>query len=1080
MEVRLFGELEAVQAGVSVPVRGAKQRALLALLALQRGKPVSADRLIDHLWGDGEVANPANALQAQIGQLRRSLGSAVIVTSEAGYAVDIGPDDVDVVRFEQLVATGQRLVEEGEVAQASTALGEALALRRGEPLAEFAYAGFADVERAHLDELTLVAIEARAGADLALGRHGELVGELEGLCREHPLREPLWELLILALYRAGRQAEALGAYSDARDRLVEDLGIEPGRALRDLQARVLAQDPALILPGPARPRAATGPSATGNLRAQLSRLIGRDAELEQLREAGHAHRLVTLVGPGGAGKTRLAIEAAALLSEQHRDGAWLVELAGVAEPDGVATAVAVALGASASAVPGREPAGSTVELIVRHLTGRSLVVVVDNCEHVIAQAAALADTLVGSLPALRLISTSREPLGVPGEVLVAVDGLAPPAAVELFVERAQAVRPGFTPDDDARRVIEDICRRVDGLPLAIELAAARLRVLTLATVAQRLEDRFRLLTGGARTALPRQQSLRAVVDWSYDLLFDDERRLFNRLAVFSGSCELTAAEAVCADDQVPAAEILDVVSRLVDKSLVTAADAAGETRFTQLQTLWQYGRERLDESGELDTMRAHHAEYYRQMAEDAHEGLRGATAPLWRDRLTPEVGNLRAALDWFIATGNADAALSLTSGMAWLWWINADFAEGARWLADALATNAPCRKELAATAHGWHGYCVGMSSSPAAGAIECEQGVADLRASNDPDRLADALVLGATVLMRANEFERSLELLVEAHVLLQPAGHGWLLAAHDLIVAWNLASLGRLEDAESAARSSVKRFDAAGEVLLVVSPLNVLAGVAAAAGNLDAAAAAYEALLARCRATGQRLYVPFSLLALAGLRARQRDDALADRLYGEAIGCGFNPWLSADAMVGQAAVARRLGDLTRARALLDQAEDQYQAAELPAGQPVVLAGLAWWALAAGHPDDAAIFAAGAAQAASAAGERPVRGAALAQLADAAQAGSVSVDPATQLLADTAVAAVKAITNPTPPNINAFLALAQQRGSSPAYRSLTDEPDVAALAARLAPSPSASPQRHLRPPMKAGDHEANPRPAPQPP
>ena len=1054
VEVRLFGELEAMQAGVSVPVRGAKQRALLALLALQRGKPVSADRLIDHLWGDGESANPANALQAQIAQLRRSLGPAAIVTSEAGYALEIGPDDVDVVRFEQLVATGRRLVEEGELALASTALGDALALRRGEPLAEFAYAGFADVERAHLDELTLEAIEARAGADLELGLHGELVGDLGALCRENPLRERLWELLILALYRSGRQAEALRAYTEARERLVEELGIEPGRALRELQARVLAQDPTLTPAGPTRPRAATGPTATGNLRAQLSRLIGREGELEQLREAVHAHRLVTLVGPGGAGKTRLAMEAAAVLREEHRDGAWLVELAGVAEPEGVAPAVAVALGASASAVPGRPPAGSTVELIVRHLAGRSLLVVIDNCEHVIAQAAALADTLVGSLPALRLITTSREPLGVPGEVLVAVGGLAPPDAVELFAERARAVRPGFTADERSRQVIEDICHRLDGLPLALELAAARLRALTLATVAERLDDRFRLLTGGARTALPRQQSLRAVVDWSYDLLFDDERRLFNRLAVFSGGCELTAAEAICADDHVPAGEILDVISRLVDKSLVTAADAAGETRFTQPQTLWQYGRERLAESGEDNAIRAHHANYYRQMAEEAHEGLRGATAPRWRDRLTPEVGNLRAALDLFIATDDGDAALALASGMAWLWWINTDLAEGARWLADALGTNGPRRGELAATAHSWHGYCVGMSASPAAGAIECEQAVADLRASDDPDYLAETLVLCATVLVRAHEFERSLELLAEAHDLLQPAGHGWLLAAHDLILAWNLASLGRLEDAESAARSSVKRCDALGEVLLVVSPLNSLAGIAAARGDLAAASTAYETLLERCRATGQRLYVPFSLLALARLRARQGDDALADRLYDEAIECGFNPWLSADAMVGQAAVARRLGDLTRARALLDKADGHYRDADLPAGRPMVLAGLAWWAIAAGRPADATVF--------------------------AAQAASPSEDPATQMLADTAVAAVKAITDPTPPNINAFLAVAQQRASGPAYPSLTDEPDVAALVTRLALPQSASPQRHLRPPEQPGDHEANTRPAPQPP
>ena len=258
MEVRLFGELEALAGGVPVPVRGAKQRALLALLALQRGQPVSADRLIDVLWGDGQAANPANALQAQIGQLRRTLGAAAILTTEAGYALAAGPDQVDVVRFEQLVAKGQRLAADGELEPASAALGEALRLRRGEPLAEFTYAGFFDAERAHLDELTLVAIESRAGADLGLGRHGELAGELEALCREHPLRERLWELLILALYRSGRQAEALRAYTEIRDRLAGELGIDPGPALRELQARILAQDPSLAPAAPRQPGSGSG------------------------------------------------------------------------------------------------------------------------------------------------------------------------------------------------------------------------------------------------------------------------------------------------------------------------------------------------------------------------------------------------------------------------------------------------------------------------------------------------------------------------------------------------------------------------------------------------------------------------------------------------------------------------------------------------------------------------------------------------------------------------------------------------------------------------------------------------------
>ncbi|MGH3255193.1 MAG: BTAD domain-containing putative transcriptional regulator [Streptosporangiaceae bacterium] len=1029
MEVRFFGEFEVVEGGVPVPVRGVKQRTILALLALHRGQPVSADRLIDALWGDGQVANPVNALQAQIGQLRRTLGAAAIVTSDAGYALGIGPDDVDTARFEQLAAKGRRLFEEGQMALASTTLGEALRLRRGEPLTEFAFAGFADAERAHLAELTLVATETRVEADLMLGRHGELVGELEALCREHPLRERLWELLMLALYQGGRQAEALRAYTEARDRLVDELGIDPGPALRELEARILAQDPSLAAASPAGLQAVQAQMAAGNLRERLSSFVGRSAELEELSEAVRSSRLVTLIGPGGVGKTRLAVEAAAALREGHRDGAWLVEFASVTEPDGVAPAVAGALGAAVVGLIGPPSRASTVELIVRYLAGRSLLVVFDNCEHVIGQAAALAETLAGTVPGLRLIATSREPLGVPGEVLVSVDPLALPAAVELFVDRARAVRPGFTADGHTRPVIDDICRRLDGLPLAVELAAARLRSLTLATLAERLGDRFRLLTGGARTALPRQQTLRAVVDWSYDLLFEDERRLFARLSVFVGGCDLDAAEAVCADDQVPAGEVLDVLSRLVDKSLVAAPNAGRDARFGQLQTLWEYGRDRLGDSGEADAMCARHAAYYRQMAQEAHEGLRGATGPRWRERLTPDLGNLRAGLDWFIARGDADAALSLASEMAWLWRINSDFVEGARWLGDALGTTGPRRPELAATAQVWHGYFVCMAFSPAAGVPECDAALAALRTSDDRARRAEALLFCATVLMRALEFERSLGALSEAHDLLEPAVHGWLLAFHDWIVAENLMLLGQFDDAEPAARSSVERFDAQGEVWMSVGPLQILAGIAAARGDLDGASAAYEALLERSRAAGQRAFVLFSLQRLAALRAKQGDDAAADGVYQEAIARSFNPSVSADAMVGQAGVARRLGDLARARALLDAAGAYYRNVGLPAGQTGVLAGLAWWALSAGQADEAMVFA-----------------------ADARQAAAASGDPAVQLLADTAVAAVRALADPNRHNAEAFIALAQQRAQSLSYGSLTsftDEPDVAALAARLA-------------------------------
>jgi tetratricopeptide (TPR) repeat protein len=559
---------------------------------------------------------------------------------------------------------------------------------------------------------------------------------------------------------------------------------------------------------------------------------------------------------------------------------------------------------------------------------------------------------------------------------------------------------------------------------------------------------LRVLTGGARTALPRQQTLRAVVDWSYDLLFEDERRLFARLSVFVGGCELDAIEAVCVLDDMPGTVILDVLSRLVDKSLVTAP-TPGETRFTQLQTLSEYGTARLDDSGQADILRARHAAFYRRFAEDANERLRGSRAHEWSGRLSPELGNLKAALDWHLDAGNIDAALSMVSGMAWLWFVNSDFAEGARWQASAMEAEGARRAELHATALVWHGYCIGMSFSPSAGVVECEEAIATLRQSGDPVRLAEALLLGASVLIRAHEFSRSLAVLAEAKMLLDgddqrwlnrthdvietqmllgPREHGWLLGTHDMLVSWNMASFGRLDEAEAAALSSVERFDAAGEVLLIVNALNALAGIAAAKGDFDGASVTYETLLERCRATAHHPYLPFCLVSLANVRARQGDASTADKLYEEAIGCSYNPWLSADAMVGQATVARHLGDLLRARVLLDTAAERYRDADHPAGPARVLAGLAWWAIGADQPASAVNFAADAVKAATAIG-----------------------DPESQLLAESALAAAVAVAEPNQRHTDEFLALAQQRASRLSHRALCDEPDLLALATRFTPT-----------------------------
>ncbi len=699
IEFRLLGPLEVFRAGEPLAVRGAKPRALLAMLLLHAGEAVSTDRLIDALWGERPPATAANALQAHVAAVRRALepdrgsrgADGLLVTRVPGYLLRVTADELDITRFERLVADGQSALQ-GDAAAAAQLLTEALGLWRGPALADFVFEPFAQSEAARLEELRLGALEDRLEADLALGRHAEVVPELEGLIAEHPLRERLAGQLMLALYRCGRQGHASRVFHATRSRLVEELAMEPERSLRGLLQQILEQDPRLdwSAPSGAIARDPNRERPAHNLPVELTSFVGRERELGEVRALLRDARLLTLTGAGGSGKTRLALRAAREAVGGYRDGVGLVELAPLADPALVEGSVAAAVGV-------RQQSGPLIQALKRRLDASQLLIVLDNCEHLVQACAELAHDLLTSCERLRILATSREPLGVPGEVTWLVPGLELPdastlpspdeldryAAVRLFVERAAATRPGFALESANAQAVALLCRRLDGIPLAIELAAARTRALSPDEILRRLDDRFKLLTGGTRGALERQGTLRATVDWSHDLLDVSERALFRRLAVFAGGWNLGDAERVCADEDLPVDAICDVLCELVAKSLVvTDSTAAGATRYHMLETLRDYAAERLSVAGERLATGRRYLAHFLQLAEHAYaqQQTHGSGAGL--EILVVQQDNIRAALAFAQAT-DPSGFLRLATAAEHLW-LAGKIIEGLRWLTQAL------------------------------------------------------------------------------------------------------------------------------------------------------------------------------------------------------------------------------------------------------------------------------------------------------------------------------------------------------------------------------------------------------------
>ncbi|RCG23956.1 AfsR/SARP family transcriptional regulator [Sphaerisporangium album] len=706
-----FGVLGALAVwtatGDPVTVPGVKVRALLADLLLHDARPVPADRLIDDLWGDRPPGNPAGALSAKVSQLRRALDDAepgardLLVARPAGYLLDVPAEAVDARRFHALVAEA-RATDDPRVR--ASLLADALALWRGPAYADFADDAFTRPAVARLDEQRLTACEDQAEARLALGEHTLLADELAEVLRRYPLRERLRAAHMRALYRAGRQSEALDGYEELRVRLTDELGLDPGADLVALHRAILNQDPSLD-PPPGRHTATARPVT--NLPAPLTDLIGREEAVDDVRAQLQTSRLVTLTGPGGVGKTRLALETAGGLVDSYADGVWLVELAvleRLGTPDALGSlidAVMSALDIRDGGAPGRPM--TPLERLIAALRTRRTLLVLDNCEHVVDQVAELAESLLRAAPGLRVLATSQEPLALPGEVVWNVPPLRVPgrgaaedpaeleqsSAVRLFVTRASAATRGFTLDEDTAPDVAVLCRRLDGIPLALELAATKVPTLGVHGLVARLDDRFRLLATGHRGAPPRQQTLTAMIDWSWELLTAPERIALRRLAVHADGCTLEAAESVCSGEDLPAAAVLDLLARLVDRSLVVAVHGVDGPRYRLLESVSAYCLERMHEAGEFEQVRRRHHEYYIDLAEKAAPHLYGKDQRRWLARLDGATANLRAALDAALADRHAECALRMVNALAWYWFLRGRLAEARRSLAAALALAQP-------------------------------------------------------------------------------------------------------------------------------------------------------------------------------------------------------------------------------------------------------------------------------------------------------------------------------------------------------------------------------------------------------
>jgi len=679
--------------GIFADVPGARLRGLLIALALQPGHAVPKATLVDWIWGERPPSDAANALQRLVSRLRKALPEGLVEGQTDGYRLRVEPDAVDAVRFERLVGQARN----DEDAQRVRLLREALALWRGAAMQDVGLQDSAAFDGAvtRLEGLRLTALEDRFDAEISLGHGAELVAELTDLVAAHPMRERLVAALMRALVATGRVTEALLVYQHTREALADALGVDPSPELSALHVALLRGE-----------LGRREENRKTNLRAELTSFVGKDADVAAVRELIAEHRLTTVIGPGGAGKTRLATETARTLLGDLPDGAWLVDLAAIGADGDVAQAALAGLGLRDALLGGAQNA-ELADRLIAAIRERESLLILDNCEHVIEAAAAFAYRVLGECRRLRILATSREPLGITGEALWLVEPLALPQAdaiageigsspaVRVLRDRADAVRKDPGVDAHALSTMVRVCRALDGMPLAIELAAARLRTMSLDQLASRLDDRFRLLTSGSRTALPRHKTLRAVVDWSWELLTDAERTVLRRLSVFSGGVGLEAAERVCAGDAVEQEQVLELLTALTEKSLLLA-EGDSAPRYRMLGTIKEYAAYRLAEAREADLARHAHLAYFTELTETADPHLRRAEQLDWLATLEAEHDNVGAAMRGALAAGEAQEAMRLAAGAGWYWWLGGRKTEGLELLTAATETPGEVTDEIRA------------------------------------------------------------------------------------------------------------------------------------------------------------------------------------------------------------------------------------------------------------------------------------------------------------------------------------------------------------------------------------------------